>query len=64
MLKRTKIKAPNAVDVFFFLGAALISLGAGLLAGLPAGLICAGGFSLAAAWLAEKPEGEDGEKKR
>lgn len=64
MLKRRAIKTPGAVDVFFFLGAALISLGTGLWAGLPAGLICAGGFSLAAAWFAEKPEGEDGERKR
>ena len=64
MLKRNKMKAPGAVDVFFFLGAALISLGAGLWAGMPAGLITDGGFSLAAAWFAEKPEGEDGERKR
>lgn len=64
MLRRKEMKAPSAVDVFFFLGAALISAGAGLLAGLAAGLIAAGAFSLAAAWFAEKPEGEDGERKR
>lgn len=64
MLKRREIKAPGAVDVFFFLGAVLISVGAGLLAGLAVGLISAGVFSLAAAYFAEKPEGEDGERKR
>lgn len=64
MLERKKIKAPVAVDVFFFLGAALISGGAGLLAGLAVGLMVAGGFSLVAAWLAEKPDGEAGDKKR
>lgn len=64
MLKRREIKVPGAVDVFFFLGAALISVGAGLLAGLAVGLISAGVFSLAAAYFAEKPEGEDGERKR
>lgn len=56
MLKGRKIKAPGPVDVFFFLGAALISAGAGILSGLAVGLMVAGGFSLAAAWLAEKPE--------
>ena len=64
MLKRKKIKVPGAVDVFFFLGAALISAGAGLWCGLPVGLMTAGAFSLAAAWLAEKPDGEGGEKKQ
>ena len=64
MLNRKTINAPGAVDVFFFLGAALISAGAGLLAGLAVGLIAAGVFSLATAWLAEKPDGEDGERKR
>ena len=64
MLKRKTIHAPGAVDVFFFLGAALISAGAGLLAGLAVGLIAAGVFSLAAAWLCDAPNGEDGEHKR
>lgn len=64
MLKHKTIKAPGAVDVLFFLGAALISLGAGLWAGLPVGLITAGVFSLAAAFFAEKPDGEDGERNR
>lgn len=64
MLKKRKFKAPAPVDVFFFLGAALISAGAGLWAGLPVGLIAAGVFSLAAAWLSEKPDGEGGDRKR
>lgn len=64
MQKQTTIRAPEAVDVLFFAGAALVSLGVGLLAGLAAGLISAGVFSLAAAWLSDRPDREDGELRK
>lgn len=56
-----KLKPPPAVDVFYFVGGALVSLGAGVLC-LAAGLIVAGAFCLAASFLADRPaEGKGGE---
>lgn len=51
---------PQAVDVLYFLGAALAAVGVGLWACLGAGLVTAGAFCLAASFLAEQP-GKGGE---
>lgn len=47
----------TAVDVLFFTGAALLSLGAGLAAGLPVGLMVSGGFCLLASVLSDRKDG-------
>lgn len=59
--KETK-RTPDQVDALFCLGAALISVGLGLLTCWAAGLISLGVFSLAAAWMSDTPGGEDGEQ--
>lgn len=56
-----KRKPPGAVDVLFFLGAGLLSLGAWLGFGPAAGCAAAGAFCLAASFLADRPGGKDGE---
>lgn len=57
-----KKKRISAVDILFFLGALLISMGVGLWICVGAGLISSGLFSLAASYLADKSEtGRDGE---
>lgn len=60
MKAKRKWQRPKAVDVLFFLGAALVATGIALWACLGAGLVTAGGFCLVASWLSE-PVGKDGE---
>lgn len=63
-MDKNKRGALTAVDVFFLLGAVLISVGVGMLACWPAGIISLGVFNLAAAWLTEPPERKDGDARR
>jgi|GEM_PF-3466737 len=60
MKEKRKWRRPQAVDVLFFLGAALVSVGVALWACPGAGMVTAGGFCLATSWLAERA-GKDGE---
>lgn len=55
-------KTPNQVDALFCLGAALISVGLGLLTCWAAGLISLGVFSLTAAWMSDVPDGGGGDQ--
>lgn len=64
MRKQKPIEAPAAVDVLYFLGAALVSAGIGLLAGIAAGMIAAGVFFLAAAWLCDNTDEKGGDERR
>lgn len=60
MKEKRKRWCPQAVDVLFFLGAALVAVGVALWTCPGAGLVTAGGFCLAASWLTER-SGKDGE---
>lgn len=63
MMKKKTKNSLTATDLLFAAGAALISTGVGLLACFAAGLIVLGGFSLAAAWMADQTAGEDGDRR-
>lgn len=58
-MKKKKKSRLNKVDVLFWLGAALLSLSAGLLWELSHSLVVSGLFCLAASFLAEPPVKED-----
>lgn len=60
MKEKRKWRRLSTVDVLFFLGAALISVGLGLWIAPPAGLVTAGAFSLAASFLSDDGKGGDG----
>lgn len=60
MKEKRKWRRPQAVDVLFFLGAALVAVGVALWICPGAGMVTAGGFCLTASWLAERA-GKDGE---